>query len=417
MQKMNTLTARNKIKKYTFGIFVSAIFFIPFFVSAEVCCQNDDTKEVTTYSSKDKCESGQSTLYPGYKDYDKCNVEKAPSGKVCCKDAQSGEAFLLDESSDRGYICGLKNPTLSPTNFSECKTVVDLEAGDDINETTQKVDTIMPVFGVPIPGLKFSDITIYTGQTVTIPWIAEYIIAIYNLSLYAGGIAVTVVIMYAGFIWLTSQGNQSTIGRAKDYMANAVLGLLILLGSYAFLYNINPELVHLNGIEIFVLTNSDAPFTDTEVSANYVEVTGGNCGGFTKFDPGAQKQCAEASSKLSSLLTCMKGALPEGVGRISGISDSNGLSKCHSAWTDAGCHHSSGSCHYGGKCDDGSYAVDFGDEENEKIIVATAKACGAQYIEGPTTCVFLTTGRTCTPDSGHKNHVHISVGATSCSCN
>lgn len=47
------------------------------------------------------------------------------------------------------------------------------------------------------------------------------------------GIIVVVIIVYAGFVWMTSAGNPDRIARAKKTLRNAAIGLLIILASWA----------------------------------------------------------------------------------------------------------------------------------------------------------------------------------------
>ncbi|OGM99692.1 MAG: hypothetical protein A3B91_01470 [Candidatus Yanofskybacteria bacterium RIFCSPHIGHO2_02_FULL_41_29] len=62
-------------------------------------------------------------------------------------------------------------------------------------------------------------------------------------SLYVIGIAVFIVFLWAGFLWMTSAANPGNIATAKSYMFNAVVGAVLLASSYVILYTINPELV------------------------------------------------------------------------------------------------------------------------------------------------------------------------------
>jgi hypothetical protein len=47
------------------------------------------------------------------------------------------------------------------------------------------------------------------------------------------GIILVVLILFAGFLWLTSQGEQDKIDKAKKLLTSAVIGLVIILTSYA----------------------------------------------------------------------------------------------------------------------------------------------------------------------------------------
>jgi len=47
------------------------------------------------------------------------------------------------------------------------------------------------------------------------------------------GIIATVIILYAGFKWMTSQGNEEEVGAAKKMLTAGVIGLVIILSAYA----------------------------------------------------------------------------------------------------------------------------------------------------------------------------------------
>ena len=66
-------------------------------------------------------------------------------------------------------------------------------------------------------------------------------------SLYTFGVAAVtvlafVVLVWGGFIWLTSGGNVSQIDSAKRWIMGSVLGLVIALSSFIILNTINPQL-------------------------------------------------------------------------------------------------------------------------------------------------------------------------------
>lgn len=47
------------------------------------------------------------------------------------------------------------------------------------------------------------------------------------------GVVFLVLMIYSGLIWMTSSGNTENIGKAKRTMVHAVIGLFILVLSYA----------------------------------------------------------------------------------------------------------------------------------------------------------------------------------------
>ncbi len=98
------------------------------------------------------------------------------------------------------------------------------------------------------------------------------------------------------------------------------------------------------------------------------------------FDEEINKQISDMSPELAQFLNCMRASLPNGVGRISSISDSGQigtLTNCEGLLYDMNdCVHSKNSCHYGGGLKSNkSYAVDLGDEENYSIFETIAKQC------------------------------------------
>ncbi|MFA6306505.1 MAG: pilin [Patescibacteria group bacterium] len=47
------------------------------------------------------------------------------------------------------------------------------------------------------------------------------------------GIITVVIILYAGFKWMTAGGNEENVATAKKMLINAVIGLVIILSAYA----------------------------------------------------------------------------------------------------------------------------------------------------------------------------------------
>ncbi|MBT4856644.1 hypothetical protein HON52_00450 [Candidatus Uhrbacteria bacterium] len=47
------------------------------------------------------------------------------------------------------------------------------------------------------------------------------------------GIVLLMLVIYAGFLWMTAGGNTDQVGKAKTIMINSVVGLIILLAAYS----------------------------------------------------------------------------------------------------------------------------------------------------------------------------------------
>jgi hypothetical protein len=81
------------------------------------------------------------------------------------------------------------------------------------------------------------------------PSLGVKILNIYNLALALGGLAAIGIIIFAGVLYITSAGNVSRTREARGWIGNAVIGLILLFGSYLILNTINPQLVHFGAIE------------------------------------------------------------------------------------------------------------------------------------------------------------------------
>jgi len=88
---------------------------------------------------------------------------------------------------------------------------------------------------------EFGGIRIYLGMNLNrlIAWFYYFIIGI-------SGLAAFVMLIWGGIAWMTSTGDPSKIGEAKDRIYSAFLGLIIILASYLILNTINPDLIMLN---------------------------------------------------------------------------------------------------------------------------------------------------------------------------
>ncbi len=73
------------------------------------------------------------------------------------------------------------------------------------------------------------------GQTVKLPSTDPRVIAvrIINVALGLIGIILVSLIVYAGFLWMTSGGDAEKTGKAKKTITNAIIGLVIILSAWA----------------------------------------------------------------------------------------------------------------------------------------------------------------------------------------
>lgn len=87
-------------------------------------------------------------------------------------------------------------------------------------------------------------------ETETVGNFYTYIQAVYKFGIWAVGIAALLMISIGGFMYITSAGNNTAMGKAKGVIADAVIGLVLALTAYLLLYIINPDLVKIKPLPI-----------------------------------------------------------------------------------------------------------------------------------------------------------------------
>lgn len=102
-----------------------------------------------------------------------------------------------------------------------------------------------------IPGTSFSSATTFK----------QYVEAIYKFGIWTIGIAAMMMIMIGGFMYMTSAGNNASMGKAKGIITDAIIGLIMAMTAYLLLYTINPDLVKVN-INLSSSTSSSSSSSD-----------------------------------------------------------------------------------------------------------------------------------------------------------
>lgn len=106
-------------------------------------------------------------------------------------------------------------------------------------------------FQIPISGLK--SLTLCepgSGGTLSCPGIAKYVQVAYTFLVGFAAVLAVLAITWGGVQWLISRGESGKIQEARKIIGNAVVGLVIALGSYAILSVINPNLTQFNPLTI-----------------------------------------------------------------------------------------------------------------------------------------------------------------------
>ena len=105
--------------------------------------------------------------------------------------------------------------------------------------------------------------------------------ALYKFGVWTVGIAATLMLVIGGFMYMTSAGNTSKAGSAKGVITDALIGMVVALGSYLLFYVINPDLVKMsfNIVQVEIKTDNKG-----EACGAY---DGGQWPGFSESTPSA----------------------------------------------------------------------------------------------------------------------------------
>jgi len=74
----------------------------------------------------------------------------------------------------------------------------------------------------------------------------SYVQAIYDFGIAAVGICAMFMIIIGGFMYASSAGNNASMEKAKGVITDAIIGLILAMGSWLILYIINPDLIQCN---------------------------------------------------------------------------------------------------------------------------------------------------------------------------
>jgi len=144
--------------------------------------------------------------------------------------------------------------------------------------TPTKYQTVPPKMSVSIPGLApFESTEVTTGEMVSIPWIAQYIVAVYKYAIVIGAIIAVLALMVGGVQYLIGGAYTEAVSGAKKIMLGAMGGLVLLLASNLILQMINPQLTKLGALSLSTVVPIDYNvIADKDSEGGYI--SGGSSG-------------------------------------------------------------------------------------------------------------------------------------------
>ena len=82
------------------------------------------------------------------------------------------------------------------------------------------------------------------NQTTEVTSFREYIVLLYTWGARLAISLSILVVIWAGFLYMTSGGNPETTKTAKEYLTGAVIGIALIFLSYLILNTLSPQLVN-----------------------------------------------------------------------------------------------------------------------------------------------------------------------------
>lgn len=127
--------------------------------------------------------------------------------------------------------------------------------------------------------------------------LVSYINALFMFSLAGVGIAALVMVIIGGFLYVSSAGNSAQIDKGKKFITDAIIGVVVMFGSYLLLFTINPDLVNINLESLTKLV-----YTPEEMPAGSGRHIAGNCEDIDQTLSGELNAAASAHGVPAGLL-------------------------------------------------------------------------------------------------------------------
>ena len=274
-------------KKFKKILFFSFIFLVGFFVFL-------NPADAAKKTFGEKCKTDADCKYGG-ECTTRCNTgieefdKKCPQGekgkKYCtCKKNSKGQinnfscAKAYDKpENNKNWKCILKVNQKKDKGLPYCLNKKNNNkyfpiTGKDKDTDEEKKQRIIdekeimsPGPEIDIPGLDFTGSSSLPmvngpgGKYIVIPYIGEYISAVYDWSMIAASTLAVLVIIVSGMQWMFPGANIVTkgsgdqkqqINQAKSRILKAISGLLLIASSYVILFTINPELVEFDNLKV-----------------------------------------------------------------------------------------------------------------------------------------------------------------------
>jgi len=235
-----------------------------------ISCLNKTAKPCTGIlvcdygSSIFSCEAGYCALDDeGLKKYNETTINCGPSKKQMCRKINTkctGEADCRKITSDKGIVA-------CEVGYCFLDDVALLAYNTSVLSTDLFKDLKPPKLNIRIPNVTFTELidTITVGSDgaryLHIPWIGQYITAVYSYSVAMVSIVAVVMLIIQGMAVMTSAGGERK-ATAYKRIVQIIIGVSIMWTSYFILYSINPDLVEFKALKVRIIETVDLETID-----------------------------------------------------------------------------------------------------------------------------------------------------------
>lgn len=146
-----------------------------------------------------------------------------------------------DQYPENSEICWTREQCLEGTQTGY---------GNDWHDDVPDCDDQKEPMGYCYAGPKSISTIIAISGNNTFASLAEYIDALYRYLVPTMAVVAVVMVMIAGLQYILSRGNPSAVKQAKERIAKAVVGLILLLSAYTLAYFLDPRLVEFTQLRI-----------------------------------------------------------------------------------------------------------------------------------------------------------------------
>jgi hypothetical protein len=221
----------------------------------------DDFDTIACTPADNTCGGGQT-----------CVAHPEFSGTICHEDGQPlgvvyrSSAIKLDklerkrDTIEGSYVSKIYADFLRFGGASPNSTFFALTANASSNAAPllpKPVHISVPNPIIKIPGLTFSgdspeDFVVENNdgtKTLIIPFIGEYIAAVYRYAVGVMSVLAGIGIIIGGIMYMTT-GAGGDVNQAKKVIGGSVVSIVFFASTYLILFTINPELIQLRNLEI-----------------------------------------------------------------------------------------------------------------------------------------------------------------------